>query len=56
MDIRLQFNHEFPMVSSNFGASNVPRKLEIGEKICNLSGTTSSGFNFNIQLFPAELP
>ena len=29
MDIRLQFNHEFGMVSSNFGASNVPRKLEI---------------------------
>lgn len=33
MDIRLQFNHEFGMVSSNFGASNVPRKLEIGENL-----------------------
>ena len=33
MDIRLQFNHEFAMGSSNFGASNVPRKLEIRENL-----------------------
>lgn len=42
MDITRQFNQEFTMVSSNFGASNVPRKLESFQKICNLSGTTSS--------------